>query len=82
MHIRSLEALGVSGKQCEAFLMPFILSRLLSEMRLEWNRQGAGHESDLEWLLKFLQEEIETIERSETFKDVTSRKSETPSVPE
>ena len=61
MHIRSLEALGVSGKQCEAFLMPFILSRLLSEMRLEWNRQGAGHESDLEWLLKFLQEEIETI---------------------
>ena len=70
MHIRSLEALGVSGKQCEAFLMPFILSRLLSEMRLEWNRQGAGHESDLEWLLKFLQEEIETIERSETFKEI------------
>ena len=48
MHIRSLEALGVSGKQCEAFVMPFILFRLLSEMRLEWNRQGAGHESDLE----------------------------------
>ena len=81
-HIRSLEALGVSGKQCEVFLTPIILSRLPSEMRLEWARQSAGHESDLDWLLKFLQEEIETIERSETFKDVTSKKSETPSVSE
>ena len=82
MHIRSLEALGVSGKQWEVFLTLIIHSRLPSEIRLEWARQGAGHESDLDWLLKFLQEEIETIERSETFKDVTSKKSETPSVPE
>ena len=79
-HIRSLEALGVSGKQCEVFLTPIILARLPSELRLEWARKGAGHESDLEWLLKFLQQEIETIERSETFKDVTSRNSEAPSV--
>ncbi|XP_064108040.1 uncharacterized protein LOC135216590 [Macrobrachium nipponense] len=81
-HIKSLEALGVSGKQCEVFLTPIILSRLPSEIRMEWARKGAGHESDLEWLLKFLQEEIETIERSETFKDVTSRKPENPSVSE
>ena len=36
----------------------------------------------MDWLLKFLQEEIEAIERSETFKDVTSKKSEAHSAPE
>lgn len=81
-HIRSLEALGVSGKQCETFLTPIILSRLPSEIRLEWARKGAGRESDLEWLVKFLQEEIESIERSETFKDVTPGKCEGPSASE
>ena len=73
-HIRILEALGVSA--------PIIISHLPSEIRLEWARQGAGHESDLYWLLKFLQEKIETIERSEAFKDVTFKRSESPSVPE
>lgn len=79
-HIRSLEALGVSGKQCETFLTPIILSRLPSEIRLEWARRGAGRESDLEWLLRFLQEEIESIERSETFKDVSTVKAESSNV--
>ena len=55
-HIRSLEALKVSGKQCETFLTPIILSRLPSEIRIEWARKGAGKESDLEWLLKFLKD--------------------------
>lgn len=75
-HIRSLEALNVSGKQCETFLTPIILSRLPSEIRMEWARRGAGRESDLEWLLKFLQEEIESIERSEVFADATTGKQE------
>ncbi len=81
-HIRSLEALGVSGKQCETFLTPIILSRLPNDIRLEWARKGAGRESDLEWLLTFLQDEIKNIERSETFKDVSSRKPESPGMPE
>lgn len=67
-HIRSLEALGVSGKQCEVFLTPIILSRLPNELRLEWARDGDGHESDLEWLLQFLHKEISRLERSEAFK--------------
>lgn len=81
-HIRSLEALGVSGKQCEIFLTPIILSRLPNEIRLEWARKGAGHESDLDWLLTFLREEIESLERSEAFKDVTAGKRESLSPPD
>lgn len=75
-HIRSLEALGVSGKQCATFLTPIILSCLPSEIRLEWARKRAGLESDLEWLLTFLQEKIKNIERSKTFKDLSSWKPE------
>lgn len=67
-HIRSLEALGVSGKQWEVFLTPIIPSRLPNELRLEWARDGDGHESDLEWLLQFLHKEISRLERSEAFK--------------
>ncbi|XP_064113307.1 uncharacterized protein LOC135219976 [Macrobrachium nipponense] len=72
IHIRSLEALGVTGKQCEVFLTPIILSRLPSELRLEWARDGDGHESDLDWLLTFLDKEISRLERSEAFKGKSS----------
>ena len=70
-HVRSLEALGVSGAQYGVVLTPLILSRLPSEMRLEWARLGESHEGDLPFLLDFLQEEIERRERSQTF-NVTS----------
>ncbi|XP_068232198.1 uncharacterized protein [Palaemon carinicauda] len=72
IHIRSLEALGITGKQCEVFLTPIILSRLPSELRLEWARDGDGHESDLDWLLTFLDKEISRLERSEAFKGKSS----------
>lgn len=65
VHIHSLEALGVTGKQCEVLLTPIILSRLPSEMRLEWARDGDGHENDLEFLLNFLDKEISRLEWSE-----------------
>ena len=73
-HIRSLEALGVKGDQYGLFLTPVILSRLPHDIRLEWSREGSGHESDLKWLLKFLQREIERRDRSESFKDVSASK--------
>lgn len=69
-HIRSLEALGVSGSEYGLFLTPVILSRLPSDIRLEWSREGSGHESDLSWLMTFLTKEIERRERSDSFKDV------------
>ena len=74
-NIRSLEALGISGEKCEVFLTPIILSRLPNDLRLEWAREGAGHEGDLDFLLKFLKREIERIERSETFKDISYKSS-------
>ena len=67
-HTRSLEAQGITGKQCEVLLTPMIVSRLPTELRLMWSRDCSGHESDLDWLLKWLHKEIEVLERSEMYK--------------
>ncbi|XP_066956313.1 uncharacterized protein [Macrobrachium rosenbergii] len=79
-HVRSLEALGVDGNQYGVFMTPVILSRLPPDIRLEWSREGSGHERDLDWLLNFLQREIERRERSDTFKDINAVKSDNQSV--
>ena len=68
-NIRSLEAFGITGDQYGVILTPLILSRLPQDIRLEWARDGEGRESDLEWLLKFLANEIHRRERSQSFKD-------------
>lgn len=68
-HTRSLEAQGITGKQCEVLLTPMIVSRLPTSLRLIWSRDCSGHESDLEWLLNWLQREIEVRERSEMYKE-------------
>ncbi|XP_063607690.1 uncharacterized protein LOC134782212 [Penaeus indicus] len=68
--LEDLNALGVTEEQCEVFLTPLILSCLPEELRLEWAREGSGRESDISWLLQFLQKEIE---RSETFKAVLGK---------
>ena len=57
-HIRSLTALDVTGKQYGVFLTPMILACLPTEIQLEWDRGSEGHESDLDYLLKFLCNEI------------------------
>ena len=67
-HTSSLDALGVTGKQCEVLLTPIVVSRLPTELRLLWSRDCSGNESDLDWLLKWLKKEIEVIERSEMHK--------------
>ncbi|KAK3892369.1 hypothetical protein Pcinc_003777 [Petrolisthes cinctipes] len=67
-HTRSLETQGITGKQCEVLLTPMIMSRLPTELRLMWSRDCSGHESDLDWLLNWLQGEIEVLERSEMYK--------------
>lgn len=72
----------VSGKQYETFLTPIKLSRLPSEILLEWARRSVERESDLDWLLKFLLEEIKSFERSEGFSDVTIGKHESPGMNE
>ena len=63
-HVRSLDTLGISGEQYGVVLTPLILT---PKLRLEWARDGEEHESDLLFLLDFLQREIERRERSRAF---------------
>ena len=72
IHIISFEALGVSGGEYGLFLIPVIRSCLPGDSRLEWSREGSGHESDFEWLMAFLIKEIERRKRSDSFKDVST----------
>ena len=65
--VRSLQNLGVGGETYGVFLTPLILHQLPSNVRLEWARVGEGHEGDLDFLLKFLYNEIQRRERSQTF---------------
>ena len=62
-HIRSLENLGIGGKDYGVFLTPLILTCLPAGVRMEWARKSAGKESDLEFLMDFLTQEIEDRER-------------------
>ena len=77
-HVRSLEALGICGTQYGVILTPLILSRLPQDVRLEWSREGETHESDLSYLLKFLEKEILRRERSQVFKDTVQVSSSVP----
>ena len=68
-HIRCLENLGISGKEYGVVLTPIVLSCLPHSIRLEWARESEDKESDLEWLLEFLEKEIENRERCDSFKE-------------
>ena len=68
-HIRCLEVLGIGGHNYGVILTPLILSRLPTEVRLEWARGGEGKESDLKYLLEFLHSEIRRRERSLAFSE-------------
>ncbi|KAK3744252.1 hypothetical protein RRG08_020512 [Elysia crispata] len=64
--VRSLENLGVGGESYGVILTPLILHQLPNNIRLEWARVDEGKEGDLGFLLKFLHEEIQRRERSQT----------------
>ncbi|KAF0296196.1 hypothetical protein FJT64_006345 [Amphibalanus amphitrite] len=63
-HVRALEALGVQGEAYGVMMVPVLLQRLPTAIRMEWARDGVGHEADLNWLLEFLDSEIGRRERS------------------
>ena len=71
-HVRSLEALGIGADQYGVILTPLILSRLPTELRMEWAREGDTHERDLNFLMQFLKTEIERRERSQVFTSSSS----------
>lgn len=66
-HIRGLENFGIDGQQYGVILTPLILSRLPSDIRMEWARASDTKESDLTFLMGFLKAEIERRERSQDF---------------
>ena len=47
-NIKCLEALKIDGKQYGRVLTPIILSRLPDDLRLEWSRNAAGQQFNLE----------------------------------
>ena len=67
IQIRSLESLDIGGDKYGVILVPFILSKLPSDIRLEWAREGSGREADLAWLMDFLSSEIERRERTTAY---------------
>ena len=73
IRVRSLEALGVDSRSSGVFLTPLILSRLPSDVRMEWAREGQGKEDNLGFLLDFLKTEIERRQRADTFKIVDQK---------
>ena len=67
VHVRSLSALDITGDKFGVFLVPMILSKLNSDLRMEWARLGPGKEADLDALMNFLSSEVERRERSGAF---------------
>ena len=74
VQVRSLEALGITGQQYGVILTPLLLSRLPSEVRLEWARSSVGKEGDLDHLLSFLQQEIARLDRSQVYEGLDSHR--------
>lgn len=71
-HVRCLENLDIHGSQYGVILTPLILSRLPDDIRMAWARDGEGHESDLDYLLTFMEKEIRCRERSQTYQTSTN----------
>lgn len=68
-HTRSLEALDIDGAQYGVLLTPIVLTALPAELRMEWARSSEGKESDLHFLLEFLEHELKLRETTQQFKN-------------
>jgi hypothetical protein len=73
VHVRSLETLGVVGNTYGVILNPILLSKLPSDVRLEWSKVGHGKEGDLPFLMNFLEEEVKCREVADAFRTPTSK---------
>ena len=70
--------LSVSGRGRLLVHVGLVTVTETTDVRLEWSREGEGHESDLSYLLKFLEKEILRRERSQVFKDTVQVSSNVP----
>ena len=68
VHIRGLEALEVNSDQYGSLLIPIIMSKLPSEVRLKVARENQEDVWQIKDLMKVLQTEVDAREASETTK--------------
>ena len=67
VHVRSLATQGIAADNFGVILTPIVVSKLPEDVRLEWSRGSEGKEADLDYLLEFLDEEINRRERCKSF---------------
>ena len=79
-NVRGLESLGINATQYGSFLIPFIMSKLLAEVRLQIARVSVKDVWEVEELLTVIKAEVETREISDTVK-VTEQKQAIPREP-
>ena len=68
IHVRGLESLGVSADQYGSLLIPIIMDKLPSEIKLQVARKATGEVWEINELLKTIQAEIEAREASDASK--------------
>ena len=67
-NIRGLESLGVTSNQYRSLLIPIIMSKLPSDMRLDIARQSSSEALKIDQIMKVIQTEVEAREVSESLK--------------
>lgn len=72
-HVRSLAALEVDSKNFGMILAPIIVSRLPEEVRFSWAKQSGGKEADLDFLMQFLDADIQGRERCQSYGSLTEK---------
>ena len=77
VNVRGLEALGVESEQYGSFLVPVIMAKLPSEVRLQIARTTTNDVWKVEELLRIIQGEVEAREMSD-FMRTSERRPETP----
>lgn len=75
VHVRGLSSLGVSAKQYGSLLIPIIMSKLPSNIRIEVARKTSNEVWDMEELLKIIQTEIEARELSDNVLTTDTKRS-------
>ena len=68
VHVRGLEALGVSSKEYGSLLIPILMSKLPNDLRMRIARESKGEVWKIDELIETLRVEIEVREASERFK--------------
>ena len=74
MHVRGLASLDIAADQYGSLLIPVIMSKLPSEIRLLVARKATNDVWQIDDLLKTIKSEIEAREMSETARSPTNEK--------